>query len=106
MANRRFQVYEIRQVLVQMHGGASDRVVAQSGLVGRKKAAWIRQIADEKGWLNPANVLPDDPVLALALDSPRVRPEAVSSVAAWEKEILSWTQEGIRWTTIHKALCR
>ena len=106
MANRRFQVYEIRQVLVQMRGGASDRVVAQSGLVGRKKSAWIRQIAGEKGWLNPANVLPDDPVLALALDPPRERPEVASSVATWEKEILSWAQEGIRWTTIHKTLCR
>ena len=43
---------------------------------------------------------------ALALNPPLVRPEAVSSVAAWEKEILSWAQEGIRWTTIHKTLCR
>ena len=32
MANRRFQVYEIRQVLVQMRGGASDRVVVSMGV--------------------------------------------------------------------------
>jgi len=106
MANRRFQVHEIRQVLVQMRQGASDRVVAQSGLVGRRKAAWIRKVADEKGWLNPASVLPDDPVLGSVLDPPQMRPEAVSSVATWEKEILAWAKEGIRWTTIHKTLCR
>ena len=101
MANRRFQVYEIRQVLVQMRGGASDRVVAQSGLVGRKKSSWIRQVAGEKGWLNPANVLPDDPVLALALDPPREPTFVISR--NFSKAFLSLCNIGIIFCSVYVA---
>lgn len=59
MPNKRFKMFEIRQVLVQMRQGASDRVVAQSGLVGRRKAAWIRKVAGDWGWLNTALPLPE-----------------------------------------------
>ena len=39
MANRRFEMYEYRQVLTRMRLGDSDRAIARSGLKGRQKAS-------------------------------------------------------------------
>jgi len=38
MTNRRFEMYEYRQVIVRMRLGESDRAIAQTGLMGRKKS--------------------------------------------------------------------
>ena len=35
MANRRFEMYQNRQVLTRMRLGESDRTIARSGLTGR-----------------------------------------------------------------------
>jgi len=42
MANRRFEMYEYRQVIVRMRLGESDRAIAQTGLMGRKKVRIVR----------------------------------------------------------------
>ena len=39
MANRRFEMYEYRQVIFRMRMGQSDRTIAKSGLMGRLKCA-------------------------------------------------------------------
>ena len=38
MANRRFEMYQYRQVLTRMRLGDSDRAIARTGLMGREKA--------------------------------------------------------------------
>jgi hypothetical protein len=38
MVNKRFEMYQYRQILVRMRMGESNRAIAQSGLMGRKKA--------------------------------------------------------------------
>ena len=38
MANRRFEMYQYRQVLTRMRLGDSDRAIARGGLMGREKA--------------------------------------------------------------------
>ncbi len=45
MANRRFEMYEYRQIIVRMRLGESDRALANTGLIGRKKAKALRDIA-------------------------------------------------------------
>ena len=39
MANRRFEMYQYRQVLSRMRLGESDRAIARSGLMGRQRPA-------------------------------------------------------------------
>ena len=51
MANRRFEMFEYRQVLVRMRQGDSDREIARARLMGRVKAAALRATATEQGWL-------------------------------------------------------
>jgi hypothetical protein len=64
MANRRFEVFELRQILVRMRLGELDRDLSKSGLVGRKKAGEIRRMALDKGWLNAGNPMPTDDEIA------------------------------------------
>ena len=51
MANRRFEMYQYRQILVRMRRGDSDRDIARSKTMGRKKIAQVREIAAQHGWL-------------------------------------------------------
>ena len=59
-------MYQYRQILVRMRRGDSDREIARSKTMGRKKIADVREIANGRGWLVPDSVLPEDSVLALA----------------------------------------
>ena len=52
MANRRFEMYQYRQILVRMRMGESNRAIAQSGLMGRKKAQALRETANLQVWLD------------------------------------------------------
>ena len=60
MSNRRFEMYEYRQALVRMRLGESDRQIAKTGLMGRRKLAHVRETAESQGWLNPAASVPAD----------------------------------------------
>ena len=44
MSNRRFEMYEYRQVIHRMRMGESDRTIARTGLMGRIKCGQIRAI--------------------------------------------------------------
>ena len=67
MTKRRFEMYQYRQTLVRMRQGDSDREIARSKTMGRKKIAQVREIANARGWLAPDSALPEDAVLASAL---------------------------------------
>ena len=43
-------MHEYRQAIVRMRLGDTDRGIAHSGLMGRKKAAQVRGVAQEQGW--------------------------------------------------------
>ena len=55
MTNRRFEMYEYRQVIVRMRLGETDRAIARTGLMGRKKVKSVRDLASSRGWLDPGN---------------------------------------------------
>jgi len=110
MSNRRFEMYEVRQVLVRMRQGDSDRVLAKAGIVGRRKAAEIRRIATANGWLDAAVPLPDNEVLSQLLgvrSSPTVvSSTSQSSVEPYRDQVKAWADQGVQSTTIYKALVR
>ena len=58
MSFRRFEMHHYRQVLSHMRLGETDRAIARSGLMGRRKISELRQIALKQGWLDPAKSLP------------------------------------------------
>lgn len=106
MSNRSFEMYEYRQVLVRMRQGDSDRQIAAARLMGRSKAAKLRRVASEHGWLEAERPLPDDTALAEVLGQRETNPGPSSQVEPHRERILAWTRAGITGTTIHQALVR
>ena len=106
MTNRRFEMYEYRQVIVRMRLGESDRAIAQTGLMGRKKVKSVRDMASSRGWLDPGSELPDDTQLAASFPTTAPRPQATSLVEPYADQVKRWWGQGIQGTTIHQALVR
>lgn len=99
-------MHEYRHILVRMRLGETDRQIARAGLMGRRKAATVRQQAQQQGWLDPALPLPEDDVLAPTLRPGRPRPQTTSQVLPFEPDVRRWHGAGIQGTTIHQALVR
>jgi transposase len=104
MANRRFEMYEYRQVIHRMRMGQSDRAIAKTKLMGRLKCGLVRAVAQERGWLDSIP-LPDDSELARVFDPEKdSNPTRHSLSLSHEERIKKWVGEGIWATTIHRAL--
>ncbi len=71
MSRRRFEMFQYRQVLVRLRQGDTDREIARSRLMGRRKVTALRQLATERGWLSPDSPLPDDATIAASVSPPR-----------------------------------
>jgi hypothetical protein len=52
MGNRRIEMHQYRQAIHRMRQGESDRAIAKAGLIGRRKCAAIRALAEVRGWLD------------------------------------------------------
>lgn len=109
MANRRFEMYQYRLIIQQLRMGDSDRMIAKSGLMGRKKVAGFRQYADSQGWLNPDTPIPTDEDLAQHVDrkgdSGSVGVDK-SKAACYRDKIESWLETGVSAKNIYDALVR
>ncbi len=99
-------MFQYRQVLVRLRQGDSDRDIARSRLMGRKKVGKLRERAEQLGWLDPAQPLPDDAALASALTPTRVAASTVSSLAPFASLIREWCAQGLQGTTMHAVLYR
>ena len=99
-------MYELRQILVRMRQGDSDRALAKAGLIGRPKAKALRQLAEAAGWLDPEQPLPEDAVLAKALPRPQARSSSTSSVEPFRTQVEQWVANDIPCRTIYQALQR
>ena len=98
-------MYEYRQVIYRMRLGESDRSIAKAGLMGRRKAAELRQFAKEHGWLDKGP-LPEDSELAEYLKPKPAAASNLSLVVPYADEVERWWRSGIQGTTIHQALER
>ena len=96
-------MYQYRQIIFRMRMGESDRQIAKSKLMGRLKCGQVREIAEQKGWLESVP-LPEDAVLAQTFESKKPNPTQQSLVEAHAEQVKQWWQEGIKGTTIHQAL--
>ena len=109
MSNRRFEMYEVRQVLVRMRQGDSDRALAKAGQTGRRSAAEIRRVAEAKGWLDVEAPLPGNDVLSQAIgirSSSVVTRHSQSCVEPYREQVKAWADQGVACTTIYQALVR
>ena len=98
-------MYQYRQVICRMRLGESDRTIARAGLMGRRKAAELREIACEQGWLREGP-LPEDTELATFFQPKKQINPPVSLLLPYEEQVKNWWEQGIQGTTIHQALVR
>lgn len=107
MTNRRFEMYLYRQSLVRMRQGDSDRELARSGIMGRRKIATVRAVAAARGWLALESPLPNDAVLSAQFARHEAVPASgISTLEPWREQISQGHGQGIQGTTIHAALVR
>ncbi|MFC1666009.1 IS21 family transposase [Pseudomonadota bacterium] len=100
-------MFEVRNILVRMRQGDSDRSLARAGLIGRDKSREIRRIAVAHGWLDSSVPLPENEVLSATFGT-RTDPLSAgqSSVEPYRDQVQSWVSQGIQSTTIYQALVR
>lgn len=99
-------MYQYRFVLARMQRGDTDRELARSRYMGRRKLGELRQLAAERGWLAPDAELPDDETIAAALGTPRRASSTVSGLEAHRDRIAAWLEQGVAGTAILAALRR
>jgi transposase len=99
-------MHQYRQALLRMRQGDSDRQIAAARVMGRPKAAQLRALAQEQGWLAPEQALPEDEAIAAALGTQRRAPSTISSLEDHRARIVEWAQAGISGVAIHAALKR
>ena len=99
-------MFQYRQVLVRLRRGESDREIARSKYIGRRKLAALREVAQREGWLDPATSLPEDAAIAAALGGPRRAATTISSLDAHRALITDWVGQGVSGVAIHAALKR
>ncbi len=99
-------MYQYRQVLVRMRRGETDRQIARSKSMGRRKLAALRELAATKGWLEPEVALPEDEAIAAALGEPKRARTTLSGLQAHRERIANWLEQGVSGTAILGALRR
>ena len=100
MTNRKFDMFQYRQVLVRIRRGDLDRAISRSKAMGRKKIAQVRELAMPQGWLAMDLPMPDEHAMAALLGRKESRP--VSCISTLEP----WRTAGIQGTSIHSILTR
>lgn len=98
-------MYHFRQAIARMRLGDSDRQIRRSGLMGRKKAAEVREVARDMGWLDPEAPLPEEDELQKKL-GPTASKEGQSPLNPFKPQVKAWFEQGIQGTTIFGALVR
>lgn len=100
------EMFQYREVLVRLHQGETDREIARSGRMGRRKVAAFRYLCEHQGWLDPAAPLPEDAALAAALGPPKRAGSTISSVEPYRAVVQRWVEQGVNAVAIHAALSR
>ena len=106
MANRRFTVHELRNVIVRMRLGETDRKLAQDGFMGRRKAASLRSLATEQGWLDLHNPLPKNEAIESLLKKPARKAKTEPYIKPYTEEVAKWHESGLSGVVIHRNLVR
>lgn len=114
MANRKFEMYEIRQIIQRLRLGETDRSIARGQRVGRRTVAHIRVMAAAQNWLDTDHPLPDDALIAAHYKPATKATKAatqkltqnISTVEPYREEILAWHQQGIAVSAMRQALVR
>ena len=63
-------MHQLRDVVVRLRSGQSERKTARAAGMGRDRVAQIRERVRKLGWLDPEASMPSDVEVSPALESP------------------------------------
>ena len=106
MSRRSFEMFQYRQVLVRLRQGDTDREIARSRLMGRRKVTALRRLATERDWLSPDSPLPDDAAIAAALSPAKRAASTISTAEPFRAQVERWVAQDVGGIAIHAALKR
>jgi transposase len=106
MSRRRFEMFQYRQVIVRLRQGDTDREIARSRLMGRRKVTALRHLATGRGWLSPDAPLPDDETIAASLSPAKRAISTISTAEPFREQVERWVAQGVGGIAIHAALKR
>ncbi len=98
-------MFQYRQVLVRKRQGDSDHDIKRARLMGRRKAAELRAVATQHGWLNAVVAFPGDAEIAAALGSARRAASTISSLEPYRQSVERWFAQGVCGVAIHPSGC-
>ena len=87
-------MHQYRAVLVRLRQGDSERDIARSRLMGRRKAARVRELAQQRGWLHAESALPEDAAIAEALGKLKRARTTISSLEPHRERIERYAAQG------------
>lgn len=99
-------MFQYRQVLVRMRQGDTDREIARARLMGRRKSAELRILAETHGWLEPHTRLPEDAEIARLLATTKRASSTVSTLEPYRDLIVRRVEQLVNGVAIHAALKR
>lgn len=101
-------MFEYQEALYRMRRGETDRAIQRDGVIGRAKAARLRGLALERGWLAEHLAAPSEAQIlqALAASKKPDRRARTSSVEPYRELVCRWHTQGIQGVAIHRALQR
>lgn len=99
-------MFHYRHALVRMRRGDSDRDIARSKAMGRRKLARLREIAQREGWLGVDTQVPDEASIAAVLGLPRRAASTLSTLEVHRGLITQWLEQEVSAVAIHAALKR
>jgi hypothetical protein len=88
-------MFQYRSVLAQIRRGASDRELARSHAMGRRKLAEFRALAAVQGWLDAEAQLPDEAQIAAALEPAKQAASTVSSLESHRQRIQERLEQSV-----------
>ena len=94
MARRTIEMHHYRQALLRMRQGDSDRQIAAAKLMGRRAAAALRLLADERHWLDAGTLMPSDESIACALKPAKRASTTVSCLEPHRTRMQAWFSQG------------
>lgn len=99
-------MHEIRNVIVRMRLGETNRELERNGLIGRRKAGELRLIAQDQGWLDKQNDLPSNDILESLLNKPRKQQKAGPYIEPYAEVVTKWRNIGLSGVAIHQNLVK
>jgi transposase len=100
----RIHMREIMDIINRLRSGESERAISEDLGHSRVTVNRYRQLAEDKGFLNPAVALPQPSEVLEALGPPHKTPKVPSTVLPFQELVTGWDKDGVEMVAMYQRL--